>query len=664
MCTSNKLFMSMKKIRFHILSWWGLCITMSALNAQQQAPVLMTINDQKITLDEFEAIFRKNSPKDRKITQQDLDEYIDLFVNYKLKVRQALDLKMDTSAAFRNEFAGYKKQLAAPYMKDKAAEERLLKEAYERSKTDLHVAHILLKFKSDCQLPEDTLALYNKAMEIRKKIRKKYTFEQAARDYSEDENTKNKGGDLGWFTALMWAYNFESAAYNTPVGQISRPVRTNFGYHLIKVLGSRPAVGEVKVAHIFVQAPQNDTALVRKGRLKIDSAYARLKAGENFADVVKRYSDDKQSVNNGGELPPFGIQKMVQEFEDQAFALKNPGDYSEPFQTRYGWHIVKLIEKRSLPPFETARESMLKQLQRNPRYKLINEWFAEKIKQNGGYKENTEFLNGLRRLEGEKGIPLEKLDSLDRSVTLFTMADGYKVTYGDFIQQYRSRMPKTGYLSYCQLLERNIKPFLMQKVLDYGEENLDKKYDDFRLLMNEYKEGILLFDLMEKKVWNKALNDTAGLREYYNKHKEKYNWGERVEVLRFITADEDIARRSQAEAQSLLSGKLTADNFVEKYNREKTMLTYLTEYFEKGDNAMVDSLGWKPAVGPVFRSRDNYNYFVIRQTLPPRPKDFKEAKGQVISDYQQELEREWVEELRRQYNWKVNKDVLYSLVGK
>lgn len=636
----------------------------SSLSAQQQAPVLMTINDQKITLDEFEAIFRKNSPKDRKITQQDLDEYIDLFVNYKLKVRQALDLKMDTSASFRNEFTGYKKQLAAPYMKDKAAEERLLKEAYERNKTDLHVAHILLKFKTDCQLPEDTLALYNKAMEIRNKIKKKYTFEQAVRDYSEDENTKNKGGDLGWFTALMWAYNFESAAYNTPVGQISMPVRTNYGYHLIKVLGSRPGVGEVKVAHIFVQAPQNDTLLVRKGRLRIDSAYARLKAGENFADVVKHFSDDKQSINNGGELPAFGIQKMVQEFEDQSFALKNPGDYSAPFQTRYGWHIVKLIDRRTLPPFDQVRELMLRQIQRNPRYKLINDWFAESIKQNGGYKENKDFLNSLRRLEGEKGIPVEKLDSLDPSVMLFTMADGYKITFGNFLQEYRSRMPKTGYLSYCQLLEKNIRPFMLQKVLDYGEENLDKKYEDFRLLMNEYKEGILLFELMEKKVWNQALNDTTGLKAYFNQNKDKYRFGERVEVLRFITADEEVARKSQSEAQNILSAKTTADNFIEKFNKEKTILTYLTEYFEKGDNDMVDSLGWKPTVGPVFRNRDNFNFYVIRQTLPPRPKDFKEAKGQLISDYQQELEKQWVTELRRQYNWKVNKDVLYSLVGK
>lgn len=636
-----------------------------AIQGQQPGPpVLMTINDQKITLDEFEAIFRKNSPKDRKITQKDLDEYIDLFVNYKLKVRQALDLKLDTANSFKTEFAGYKKQLAAPYMKDKAAEEKLLREAYERSKTDLHAAHILLKFTSDCQLPEDTLALYNKALEIRNKIKKKYTFEKAALEHSQDENTKNKGGDLGWFSSLMWAYPFETAAYNTPVGKISMPVRTNFGYHIIKVLGSRPAVGEVKVAHIFVQAPQNDTSLVRKGKEKIDSAYARLKRGENFADVVKMFTDDRQSLNNGGELPPFGIQKMVQEFEDQAFSLKNPGDYSAPFQTRYGWHIVKLIERKGIQPFEAIKDNLLKQLQRNPRYKLINDWFAEKIRQNAGYKENSEFLQSLRRLQGEKGIRVSQLDSVESGAVLFSFSDGYKVTFGDFMNQYRGRFPRAGEISYCQLLEKNIRPFMQQKVLDYGEENLDKKYEEFRLLLNEYKEGILLFDLMEKRVWNKALNDTSGLRDYYNKNRNKYQWGERVEAIRFITADEDIARKSQAEAMAVATGKANAENFVDKYNKEKTMLTYTTELFEKGDNAMVDSLGWKPTVGPIFRNRDNYNYFVIRQTFPPRPKEFKEAKGQVISDYQQELEKQWVEELRRQYNWKVNKEVLYSLIGK
>ncbi|MCS6982149.1 MAG: peptidylprolyl isomerase [Flavobacteriales bacterium] len=637
------------------------------VSAQAQSPVLLTINDQKITLSEFEAIFRKNSPKDKKITKQDLDEYIDLFVNYKLKVRQALDLKMDTAASFRNEFAGYKKQLAAPYMKDKNAEERMLREAYERNKYDLRVAHLLLKFPSDCQLPEDTLALYNKALEIRRKILKnpkKYPFEKAVQEHSQDENTKNKGGDLGWFTALLWAYSFESAAYSTPVGQISMPVRTNFGYHLIKVLDKRPGVGEVKVAHIFVQAPQNDTALVRKGKLRIDSAYAMLQSGAEWADVVKRYSDDRQSVNNGGELPPFGIQKMVQEFEDQAFGLKNIGDVSAPFQTRYGWHIVKLLDRRTLPPFDVVRDAMMKQIQRNPRYKLITENQVEAIKKSAGYKENSAFFNHLRTLATEKGIPLEKLDSLDASTPLFTMSDGFKVTFGDFLKSYRSRLARSGFITYCQLVEKNIKPFLMQKVQEYGEENLDKKNEEFRMLLNEYREGILLFELMDKKVWSKALNDSIGLKQYYQQHKDKYQWGERVEVLRFITADEEVARKSHDEAGAILKGSLTAENFIEKFNREKTMLTFTTELLEKGDNPTVDSLGWTPQVGPIFRNRDNYNYFVIVRTLPPRPKDFKEAKGQVISDYQQELERRWIAELRSQYDWKVNKDVLYSLIGK
>lgn len=641
--------------------------SLPAGRAQVQSPVLLTINDQKITLSEFEAIFRKNSPKDKKITKQDLDEYIDLFVNYKLKVRQALDLKMDTAASFRNEFAGYKKQLAAPYLKDKSAEERMLQEAYERNKYDLHVAHILLKFPSDCQLPEDTLALYHKALEIRSKILKKpkkYPFEKAVQDYSQDENTKHKGGDLGWFTALLWAYSFESAAYATPVGQISMPVRTNFGYHLIKVLNKRPGVGEVKVAHIFVQAPQNDTALVRKGKLRIDSAYAMLRNGAEWPDIVKRYSDDRQTINNGGELPPFGIQKMVQEFEDQAFGLKNIGDYSAPFQTRYGWHIVKLLDRRTLPPFDVVRDAMMKQIQRNPRYKLIGEQQAEALKKSAGYRENSTFFAHLRNLATEKGIPLEKLDSLDSSTLLFSMSDGYKVTFGDFLQSYRSRLARSGFITYCQLVEKNIKPFMLQKVQEYGEENLDKKNEEFRMLLNEYREGILLFELMDKQVWSKALNDSTGLKEFYQQHKDKYKWGERVEVLRFITADEEVARKSRDEAEAILKGAVTAENFIEKFNREKTMLTFTTEFLEQGDNPAVDTLGWAPKVGPVFRNRDNYNYFVIVRTLPPRPKDFKEAKGQVISDYQQELERRWIEQLRSQYNWKVNQDVLYSLVGK
>jgi peptidyl-prolyl cis-trans isomerase SurA len=641
------------------------CTVLPLTNFAQEnnSKILMTFADQKVTLEEFENIFKKNSSKDQVIDKKSLDEYIDLFINFKLKVYEAKKMKLDTSASYISEYNGYKKQLSTPYLKDKNAEDAMVKEAYDRMKKDLKVSHILLKSSKDCMLPEDTLALWKKAMDIKKRLVKE-KFEDVAKSVSEDDYSKAVGGDLGWFTSLMWAYPFETAAYNMKIGEISNPIRTSYGYHIIKLNDTRPSRGEVKVAHIFVNAPEKDEAAQKPGMDKIFEAYDQLLKGTPFGEVVNNYSDDKASAQNGGELPKFGIGKMVVEFEDQAFELQNPGDFSKPFKTKYGFHIVKLIEKIPLRPFEQYKDELFKLVQRNPRYKLLNDYFVEGVKKEYGFTEFKSALDKLKALEDPKTktIRYTAVDSVINE-PLFKIG---KTTYSldDFKDYFRTRVQKSNELNYCNLIEKFVIPFQASKCMAYAEENLDQKYPEYKNLLAEYRDGILLFDLMDKKVWSKSVEDTAGLRAYFNSHRNNYMWKERVDAYKFTATDMATAQKAHKDAQNLLSGKLTTDGLLAKYNKKVSVLALTHEMFEKGENAKLDSLGWEPKISEIFQGNENINFYYIKGKKSPEPKELKDSKGNVISDYQTYLEQNWISELRSKYPVQLDKSILYSLITK
>ncbi len=305
----------------------GLLLAASTVQTQAQTKdsVLLNVAGNNITKAEFERVYYKNNNKENSNDEKSVREYLDLYINYKLKVKEAEALKMDTAQAFIDELAGYRKQLAQPYLTDKDVNDNLIKEAYDRLQKDVKASHILLKLNPDA-LPKDTLAAYNRIMKIREKLLKGADFAKMARDSSEDPSAKENSGDLGYFTGMQMVYPFETAAYTTKVGQISMPVRTRFGYHLIKVDDIRPAVGEIHAAHIMIRCTSTDADSIQKeAKRKIDEINGKLKAGAKFEDMVTQYSDDKGSVSNGGILPWFGTGKMVPEFEKAAFALKKEG---------------------------------------------------------------------------------------------------------------------------------------------------------------------------------------------------------------------------------------------------------------------------------------------------------------------------------------------------
>ncbi len=346
--------------------------------SQTNDPILMTINNNPITKSEFERIFHKNN-KDTVQDEKAIREYLELFINYKLKVYEALALKLDTMPNFKQELQSYRKQLSAAYFVDKATEEKLVKEAYERKKWRIRTSHILIKLPDNAS-PQDTLVAYNKALEIRQRLLKGEDFAKLANEFSQDEASKINGGDIGYLTVFTTVLPYENAAYSLKVGEISMPIRSQFGYHLIKVTDKQPNPGEVKVAHIMIMTPRDASQDdINKAEKKINEAYEKIKNGEDFSKVAMEYSEDKGSSRRGGELPWFGTGRMVPEFENIAFELK-VGEISKPFRSIFGFHIIKKIEERPIGPFENERNDLAQKIAKDPRAQISKFELINKLK--------------------------------------------------------------------------------------------------------------------------------------------------------------------------------------------------------------------------------------------------------------------------------------------
>lgn len=624
-------------------------------------PVLMTVGNEKVTLSEFKYIFEKNN-NNAKITKDALDEYLDLFIKFKLKVKEAKDMKMDTVASFRNELSGYIDQLAAPLLKDKDAELNYVKEIYNRSQTDLKVRHIVIKL-GDCPTPADTLAAYNTALKIRKDILKTKDFEGAAKKFSQDTISGKNGGLLGYYSAVMLYYPLETQAYNLKVGDVSMPVRTVQGYHLVKIDDVRPARGRIKVAHIFIKANKNEVDAYKIAKARIDEAYSKLQKGEEWNVVTKTYSEDYKTAPTGGELQMFGINQMVQEFEDAAFGLKNPNDYTAPFESPYGFHIVKLIEKNKALSFEEARPELEKSFAKSKRYDMVKASFINKLKKEYNFVENTAFIKKI-----EETAALNK-NSLDKSMllkfsdmTLFTFKGG-EVKSNELISSATDKLGTDKTIDVCTFKKKYYDEFVSSKLTAYKKQMLPSENYDFKMLVNEYTEGILLFNLMDQNVWTKSVKDTVGLKNFHEANKSKYMWGKRADVYIVDCKDANAEKAARKLATKLLAGKITKDKFLATLNKKvKDNVFIIDGLFSEKENKVVDDMGFKTGISITETKDGKTRFSIVYKIREPEPKTLKEAKGLIISDYQTYLEEEWIKALRAKYPVTVDKNVLYSLV--
>ncbi|AHM61065.1 peptidyl-prolyl cis-trans isomerase [Flammeovirgaceae bacterium 311] len=541
----------------------------SAGNTPSQNTIFSIAGDP-VSEQEFLYVYNKNSiGRDTATTADaDLREYLDLYVNFKLKVREAREMGLHQQESFQEELSTYKKQLARPYLTEHSVTEQLVQEAYDRMGTEVNASHILLAVQEGAS-PADTLAAWQKAVEIRQKAQAGADFGDLARRFSDDPSAQSNRGNLGYFTALQMVYPFENAAYTTPVGAVSAPVRTRFGYHVIKVNDKRPSQGKARVAHLMIRthADMSEEELTA-AKARVDALYQQLSQGESWEALVRQFSEDKATASKAGELPPFGTGQMIPEFEKSAFALKEKGNISQPVKTPYGWHIIKLLDRESLPPFEELQAELEARVSRDSRSQLQEEALITRLKKENRFTENKSVLQNLYQKADSSLIAgrWNYQPATLASQTLFSIADS-TYTVSSFVEWVKDLSYPPQAVAPQSLLERLYQDWQKEQLIDYEEAHLDEKYEDYRMLVQEYHDGILLFQLMEDNVWAKAIEDTTGLQQFFQQNQANYQWQERVNGLVLNAASEEVLKRAEAmlgQAPYPISNKALGEPVAEK----------------------------------------------------------------------------------------------------
>ena len=633
--------------------------------------VLMTIGGQPVTVKEFTDVYAKNNLKGDVIEKKTVDEYIDLFTTFRMKVMEAEAQQLDSSAKFQKELAGYRKQLAKPFMSSDDITDELLQEAYQRKLKDIRASHILIRCDKHA-LPSDTLKAYNKAMDIRKRALKGEDFSELAVRYSDDPSAKatkataemparqGNRGDLGYFTVFDMVYPFETGAYNTKEGEISMPVRSDFGYHIIKVHSVTDAMGTVQAAHIFLQLPfdasDEDEAAMR---LKADNIYKELMEhnGENWNEAVKNYTDDRGTLARNGALSNFTVSRIVPQFIEACKSIE-VGQIAKPVRTSYGYHIIKLLGKSGVGSFEKEAKGLTERIEKDSRSKKSEEAVLKQIRKEYKFKANDKNIEAFMATIDSTILnkTYEPASNVDMNAALFTI-DGNATKVSEFVDYVKNNMTMQKYVTPATYAYQLYENFSNEKMMEYADAHLEDKYPEFKALVKEYRDGILLFDLMDREVWDKAVKDTTGLKEYHAKHADKYMWEERVKAtIVTVTRQESLPK-----VKALIDKGTSLDSLRTVMQRDSISYAYVRNgFYQHGDNQYVDQTEWKVGVvNEIPSTVDESTVLVyIRELRDPEPKTLREARGLVTSDYQVELEENWVKMLKEKYPVKVDEKVL------
>jgi len=654
----------MRKLFFTCLAS-GLCMMTG------YAQTLFTYGPHSVSKDEFLRVYKKNSSINKKPDMSDtaLRSYLDLYSLFRMKVAEADKEKLDTLQSIDHELDTYRKQLAKNYLTDEQVTNKLIHEAYDRMQEDIHVEHILIS----CPPGSDTVAAYKKIDSIYHVITSgKESFESMAKTFSDDKGTKENGGDIGFITSLQTVYPFENMAYSTPVGKVSMPFHSQFGYHIIKVIDKHADRGQVKVAQIMIQVSKSKgEAGDLAAKKRADSVETMLKNGVPFETLVEKYSDDKYTVKDSGVLKTFGAGHMVLPFENAAFALKKPGDISEPIKTDYGYHIIKLIAKYPVQSYDSLYPQLKHKVENDSRAQTARDHFFAKIKEKNGFKEYPENLNEFNEKiksipdTGKGGKVIKASEFRNMNKPLFELA-GKKYLQSDFgkFLETLTHGRLTG--AKMNVVHDGYSLYVNTVVNDFEEHKLVEENPEFKSLMEEYRDGIMLFELMDRNVWSKAAHDTAGLKAFYEKQKSKYTWEPGFEgaVYKFKNkaaldtglallkagnmSDEDLAKAinkpSNPDAVSIQHGRYEFDHFKDASRTE----------LENNKMKVIANPGGSTYT--VVLAREIYS--------TPSQKTLEEARGYVVAEYQDYLEKEWNEKMRREYPLTVNEKVFKTMIGK
>lgn len=628
----------------------GLLVGTALIATAAKDPVLMKINGKDIKLSEFTYLYNKNNQQ--QVEKETLEQYVDRFITYKLKVADAEAAQIDTLRSFKKELDGYRQDLVHPFLEDTTVKTRLIQEQYDRMTKNVDIDHLMLPLGRDYADNKVQLAL---ADSLRACLKAGETWDSIVMKYSIDPSRQRNGGHYGYITSGVFPYSFEYAAFTTPVGEISQPIRTDFGLHLVRVNAVRPDEGQVRARHILRLFPRKkliSDAEKAAVKAKIDSIYELVKAGGNFEELAKEFSEDPGSARRGGDLGYFSRGRMVPEFENVSFKLAN-GEYSEPFETSYGWHIVQKVDQKVVS-FEEAKPQIEKKISMDERARMPQEAKIEEAKKQYNYAINPELDKYIaEQIASNGGYDSALVAKLRASeFTAFTYAQE-KTPVSEVAKKLnpKSVLNNESAKGYFMSL---IDGVANEQVMQYYTENLINDNVDYRNLINEYRDGMLLFEISNRKVWEGAGKDTTGLNNYFLANKAKYKWTEPHFKGIILSAKSDsIMDAVKVDiAQNVQPDSLTGI-LHKKYTNNIKMERMVVA---KGENKAADYIFFN---GPELPASSTYpKVMVLNGGIITEPETVNDVKGQVTSDYQDVLEKKWVEELKAKYPVVLNKKVL------
>ncbi|MEM8906262.1 MAG: peptidylprolyl isomerase [Bacteroidota bacterium] len=644
------------------------------LSAQKSDPVLFTVEGQPVHLSEFKYIYTKTNGDKADFSNASLEEYLDLYVKFKLKVQKAKALQLDTIPTLQTELAGYRRQLANSYLVDKEVTEKLVQEAYDRTMKDVDISHIMIGLPPNAG-PKEAETAKKRIDEIKAMIDESGRFEALAKKFSEDNYTKDKDGRLGYFAAMFREgfYEMETAAYNLPIGGISDPIRTVAGYHIIKLNNMRDARGEMEVGHILVRQSKDPNNQAAKKR--IDSLYQVLQQGGDFEALAKKHSQHIQTAGKGGYIGFVSTNSPVEEqFKDASFSLNKDEDYTAPVQSSVGWHIIRRISKKVNEPYEVVKRRLQTKIQNNARgkakgfsrQKLAKEAMIERIKRENNFEEYPVIIQSFMSSLDSTFVTHRWKKPAENSQAMFAFGKTMNFSVSDFVRfcKRSALRLKMGKKANPQEVATMIyTEFVDDSALKFEESQLESKYPEFKSLMREYEEGILLFEATKILVWDKASQDSVGLATFHQTQPNKYQWGERaiVDIYTLRSGNESQLSEIRNFAVNNSSEKVLA-----KFNTEDNPILAVQEKtYEKGKNETVDKMSWaKGALSNTSTNERNKasSFTIIKEIKGPGQKTLSEARGYVIADYQDYLEKQWLEELKNSYKVEIDRQVFESLI--
>ncbi len=623
---------------------------------------LFTYGNNCVSKDEFLKAYNKNKTATTS-KEEALREYLDLYIKFKLKVQAAKELRLDTLPSLEADLQNFRSQIEDGYLKDNKEVDLLTEEAWNRSKKDIHTSHFFVPMNNKMP-PADTMKAYKAIREVYDELKKGKTDYEDLLAEIKEEIAPVQGNDLGFITAFTLPYEFENIVYSLKPGEISKPYRSKKGWHIFKNEAQRPAVGKIKVAQILFAVPVSNNVLRDRAKQLSDSVYKAIESGADFGELAKKYSDDKMTYMNGGIMPEFGVAKYDGGFEKVAFSLKDDEDVSEPFQTEYGYHILKRMSLSPVPADkndEAFMYSLKQEVLNDKRIEMAKEKFVKEITSKTGFKKNSAINEAaLWKITDSFTIANKKIVSgniNDKSI-LFSFNDNSKVTVGDWLQyakRTKENPPTPGTSLYPELLK------------NYGNITATENYRnrlqyfnaDFKYQLKEFKEGNMLFEIMERNVWSKASADSSGLLKYYNQHTSNYKWDMSADAVLYSCSNATVAKNAVEQIENGRSWK-------DVMSENPTQVQADSGRYELSQIPVVDRTNFTAGLitAPVTNNGDGTTVFaqVIKIYPADQQRSFEDARGLVINDYQSFLEEKWIESLKKKYSVKVNEKIFQSLL--